>query len=108
MMIQGGLAQETRIAHSAEDLVKALVPWIHICPIPKSPFQGFREGVVMWKTSLLYTKQMNIPVYSERLRDIRTPQEWSKQTRMGSLGVTDNLKEITGPTVAGRISVDME
>lgn len=105
---QGGLAQEKRIAHSTEDLVKALVPWIHICPIPKSPFWGFRVGAVIWKTSLLCTRQMNIPVYSERLRDIKTPQEWDNQTRVRSLGVTDNLKKITGPTVADRIGVDTE
>lgn len=62
----------------------------------------------MWKTCLLYTKQMNIPVYSERLRDIKTSQEQSIHTRMRSLGVTDNLKVITGPTMADRIGVDME
>lgn len=51
---------------------------------------------------------MNIPGYSKRLRDIKTSQDQSMHTKMRSLGVTDNLKVITGPTVADRIGVDME
>lgn len=77
-------------------------------PIPKGPFQCFRMGSVMWKICLLYTKQMNTPAYSERLRDIKTSQEQIRHTRMRSLGVTDNRKGITGPTKADRIGVNME
>lgn len=62
----------------------------------------------MWKTCLLYTKQMNTPAYSERLRDIKTSQVQIRHTRTRSLGVTDNLKGITGPTVADRIGAHME
>lgn len=50
----------------------ALVSQIDMCPISKGPQHRWRVGAMRWKASLLYTREMNVRVYSEVSQEHQT------------------------------------